>query len=127
MAFLHSSRAKRPRPWRILLALPALLALAGPAAGGGSRPELAARGAEFHQVVPCPATGDVGRPCPGHEIVHIVPLCAGGPHLVSNMEWWPRAKAREKGQHDTQECRKARVAARAHPSHASPGAAGTAP
>lgn len=42
---------------------------------------------KFRKTHACPATGTVDKSCPGFIIDHIVPLCACGPDLPSNMQW----------------------------------------
>lgn len=41
----------------------------------------------FRVENPCPATGDTRGVCPGWHVDHILPLCAGGLDLRSNMQW----------------------------------------
>lgn len=46
--------------------------------------------AAFKRAVPCPdpAVADRSRgACPGFEVDHIVPLCAGGPDAIENLQW----------------------------------------
>ncbi len=41
----------------------------------------------FARTHPCPATGQPIPRCPGYQIDHITPLCAGGPDQPCNMQW----------------------------------------
>ncbi|MCL2829395.1 MAG: HNH endonuclease [Betaproteobacteria bacterium] len=65
----------------------------------------AAAKAEFRRQHPCPATGQKKGKCPGFEIDHIVPLCAGGADRPQNMQWLSKAAHKEKGKKDMQQCR----------------------
>lgn len=56
----------------------------------------------------CPATGRVRGACPGWEVDHITPLCAGGPDHRSNMQWISREDHRFKTLVDVRECRRSR-------------------
>lgn len=42
---------------------------------------------DFQRQNPCPSTGRRSGACPGWVKDHVVPLCAGGPDAVSNMQW----------------------------------------
>lgn len=42
---------------------------------------------KFRNAVPCPATGEIRKPCPGYVIDHKYPLCAGGLDTTENMMW----------------------------------------
>lgn len=64
-----------------------------------------ARRAEFVRTVPCPETGVTRGPCPGWQVDHVVPLCAGGADRPDNMQWLPAADHKEKTRHDVRYCR----------------------
>ncbi|KRC36419.1 HNH endonuclease [Acidovorax sp. Root219] len=64
----------------------------------------------FRSEHPCPATGRARGACPGWQVDHIVPLCAGGADHPSNMQWISREDHAWKTFIDTRECRKARRA-----------------
>lgn len=59
----------------------------------------------FKKAHPCPATGRHYGPCPGWIIDHIVPLCAGGPDRVSNLQWQTTADAKIKDRTERRLCR----------------------
>jgi len=60
---------------------------------------------EFQRDNPCPRTGATRGRCPGHDIDHIQPLCAGGPDTPENMQWLTLEQHREKTRRDVFECR----------------------
>ena len=62
----------------------------------------------FMLTTPCPSTGEVEKPCPGYEIDHPLPLCAGGSHSRENMRWLRKEEAREKARRDMEMCRRMR-------------------
>lgn len=41
----------------------------------------------FKRHNPCPATGERRGACPGYQLDHVMPLCAGGADKVENMQW----------------------------------------
>lgn len=43
--------------------------------------------AEFQRQHPCPVTQSTKGACPGYIKDHILPLCAGGPDVPSNVKW----------------------------------------
>lgn len=43
--------------------------------------------ADFQRLHPCPSTGKPAGACPGWVRDHRVPLCAGGPDAVENLQW----------------------------------------
>jgi hypothetical protein len=64
--------------------------------------------AAFKRENPCPANGKRRGPCPDHVVDHIIPLCASGPDLPSNMQWQTRAAAKLKDREEKQQCAKKR-------------------
>lgn len=62
----------------------------------------------FKRANPCPATSLRQGACPGWEVDHVVPLCAGGPDDPSNMQWISKEDHRFKTLVDVRECRKLR-------------------
>lgn len=62
----------------------------------------------FRAENPCPATSRRSGPCPGWEVDHIRPLCAGGLDKPSNMQWIRKDDHRFKTHVDVRECRKLR-------------------
>ncbi|NDY89713.1 HNH endonuclease signature motif containing protein [Ideonella livida] len=64
--------------------------------------------ATFRASSACPATGlHTGR-CPGWEVDHVVPLCAGGPDTPENMQWLYVDDHRFKTKIDVRTCRLAK-------------------
>ena len=78
----------------LCLALPSL-------AAERSRSERAA----FVREVPCPVTGVTRGACPGYEVDHIVPLCAGGADRPDNMQWLDVYDHKAKTRVDVRQCR----------------------
>lgn len=62
----------------------------------------------FRQLHPCPATGQHRGRCPGWEVDHVIPLCAGGPDKPSNMQWIRKDDHRFKTLVDVRECGRSR-------------------
>lgn len=62
----------------------------------------------FRVEHPCPATGQHRGACPGWQVDHIMPLCAGGADRPSNMHWLRTDDHRFKTLVDVRECRRAR-------------------
>lgn len=62
----------------------------------------------FRNENPCPATGLKRGACPGFEVDHATPLCAGGADHPSNMQWISKEDHRFKTLVDVRECRKSR-------------------
>jgi hypothetical protein len=85
------------------LALIAALAACELAAG---TPRSAAERLAFVRENPCPPTGQRRGACPGWEVDHIQPLCAGGPDHRSNMHWLSKEDHRFKTLVDVRECRR---------------------
>lgn len=82
-------------------ALAALLLLASCAIHARS----AAQVYRFKQMEPCPATGQSQGPCPGWQVDHITPLCAGGDDKTWNMQWLSVDDHRFKTFVDVKACR----------------------
>lgn len=97
-----------------LLACLALLAVAcsnpppKPPETTPTRRSLSVRDA-FIRANPCPVTGSSARaPCPGWQIDHIVPLCAGGPDELSYLRWLRTEEHARKTTEDRRTCRRSR-------------------
>lgn len=88
---------------RRLLAALCLAAVALPAAARIPRDAGAVRA--FRAVNPCPATGLTRGKCPGWQVDHIKPLCAGGADHPHNMQWIDLADHRFKTFLDVRGCR----------------------
>lgn len=65
----------------------------------------------FKRTTPCPENGKSRGACPGWEIDHINPLCAGGADHRSNMQWIRREDHRLKTLVDVRECRRRKAPA----------------
>ncbi|KRC20241.1 HNH endonuclease [Acidovorax sp. Root219] len=63
--------------------------------------------AEFKRLNPCPVNAARRGPCPGHQVDHIVPLCAGGADHVENLQWLTVQQHSDKTRFDVLLCRKA--------------------
>lgn len=61
---------------------------------------------KFAGIEACPSTGLHKLPCPGWEIDHITPLCAGGEDRYWNMQWLSRVDHAFKTRIDVRECRR---------------------
>ena len=61
--------------------------------------------AEFVRLNPCPANGATRGPCPGFEVDHVQPRCAGGAETIENLQWLPVEAHREKTRRDVAACR----------------------
>lgn len=83
--------------------LPWLLALSVVAADAAPRNR--AERAAFQRENACPATGAARGACPGWEVDHIIPLCAGGPDHRTNMQWLTRHDHKLKTKRDVARCR----------------------
>lgn len=60
---------------------------------------------EFQRLTPCPATGMTYGKCPGWQIDHIEPLCAGGADKVHNLQWLTVQEHKWKTRTDVRVCR----------------------
>lgn len=58
----------------------------------------------FKRLHPCPATGKPVGSCPGYVVDHIVPLCAGGPDHLDNMQWQTHEAAKIKDRQERRLC-----------------------
>lgn len=61
--------------------------------------------ASFMANTPCPINQARSGPCPGYQVDHIEPLCAGGRDHPSNMQWLTIADHQQKTKHDIRRCR----------------------
>ncbi len=61
---------------------------------------------DFQRANPCPATDARRGRCPGHEIDHIQPLCAGGADAVENLQWLTHEEHARKTKRDVAACRR---------------------
>lgn len=61
--------------------------------------------AAYYRANPCPATGKHSGPCPGYQVDHIKPLCAGGRDHPDNMQWISVETHKAKTKIDTAACR----------------------
>lgn len=59
----------------------------------------------FRSKHPCPATQRIDGPCPGYVVDHVIPICAGGPDRLENMQWQSHAQARIKDRIEIRYCR----------------------
>lgn len=59
----------------------------------------------FVRANPCPETGVTRGACPGWEVDHIEPLCAGGVDRPENMQWLQVDEHKVKTKRDVRFCR----------------------
>ncbi|MER2518604.1 MAG: HNH endonuclease signature motif containing protein [Candidatus Accumulibacter phosphatis] len=85
-----------------MVALLVLVCLASACEAGQKRN--AAVAAAFQREIPCPSTGQTRGTCAGWIKDHIVPLCAGGPDTVQNMQWQTVEDAKEKDRRERRQC-----------------------
>lgn len=71
-------------------------------------PRSSAVKSEFRQANPCPATGKTRGACPGWQIDHMHPLCAGGIDHPSNLNWIRTEDHKRKTRQDVKACRAAK-------------------
>lgn len=76
-----------------------------------SLPRSGAEVRAFRATHACPATARHRGPCPGFQVDHTIPLCAGGLDRRENMKWLSVEDHKWKTFVDQRECRKLRVAA----------------
>ncbi len=72
-------------------------------------PRSSAAVTEFKRQNPCPINSARRGPCPGYEVDHIEPLCAGGPDVPANMQWLTRHAHREKTRREVMRCRRMKI------------------
>ena len=72
---------------RLVLGLFVWVALSIPSCQINAAPRSMAEVAAFKRAHPCPATGNARGACPGYQVDHINPLCAGGADKADNMQW----------------------------------------
>ncbi len=87
---------------RVVLAAAAVLA----ATSAESGPRSPAERAAYVRENPCPSTGLRRGACPGWQVDHVVPLCAGGPDERTNMQWIAVDDHKWKTFVDARECRR---------------------
>lgn len=88
-----------------------IVAIAALLIGGYSEAKPTRDGSVIHQfrkANPCPETGKIRGACPGWEIDHKVPLCAGGRDEAGNLQWLRSAEHREKTRKDVRVCAESR-------------------
>ncbi len=61
--------------------------------------------AAFKRESPCPATKKKAGPCPGWQVDHVQPLCAGGKDTVDNLQWLTVQEHKIKTRSDSKACR----------------------
>ena len=88
----------------VLILLAAVLTAASvPAAERSSRVR-----AQFQRERPCPANGATRGNCPGYVADHVIPICAGGPDAIENLQWQRVDDALRKDRLEWAICRKLR-------------------
>lgn len=80
------------------------IALLAPAAGAG-QPRSSSEVRAFRTANPCPATSRTRGACPGWQVDHVQPLCAGGPDKPGNMQWLTVEEHKRKTKRDVMHCR----------------------
>jgi len=96
-----------------LVRLFVLLGVAYVATAYAGQPRSAAERAAFKRENSCPSTGLRRGACPGWQVDHITPLCAGGADHRINMQWILVDDHRFKTLVDVKECRRSRKPAQA--------------
>jgi len=91
--------------YRIAIALAALALLLAAAVGAEAATKRSGKvRMDFVRAHACPATGLNKLPCKGWIIDHIIPLCAGGPDAVRNLQWQTVPDARAKDRIEKRQC-----------------------
>jgi hypothetical protein len=80
-----------------------LLFLCGAAQSENKRS--AAEVSAFKRQSPCPSTQERRSVCPGYQVHHIMPLCAGGADKMENMQWLTVVDHKAKTRQDLRVCR----------------------
>ncbi len=91
--------------WRRSAFLAALLLAT--TAGASERSAAAVLAFKRHNA--CPSTGLYRGKCPGYQVDHIIPLCAGGDDKPPNMQWLSIEAHRAKTRNDVRHCRALRA------------------
>ena len=91
---------------RLAVALAVVLALPAPADARVARNAGVMR--RFSETVPCPATGQVRRSCPGYTRDHFIPLCAGGDDAFENIWFEDMGRAEIKDRFEDRLCARLR-------------------
>lgn len=86
----------------LLVALILTALFVGDALAVGNRSRAVKRA--FAKEHPCPTTEKSIPSCPGYVIDHKIPLCAGGPDAVSNMQWQTLAESYRKDASEREYC-----------------------
>lgn len=60
--------------------------------------------AAFQRLYHCPSTGKPRGPCPGYEVDHREPICAGGADDLLNMQWLSIEAHKAKTREDVRRC-----------------------
>ena len=91
---------------RLAVALAVVLALPTPAGARVARNAGVMR--QFSETVPCPATGQIQRSCPGYTRDHFIPLCAGGDDAFENIWFEDMGRAEIKDRFEDRLCARLR-------------------
>lgn len=89
---------------RLLFALLLAIGTASAAAAPRSKKVLS----DFAKLQKCPSTGLSKYPCPGYQADHVIPICAGGPDRVENLQWTEAKEAAARDRWEKQMCAKLR-------------------
>jgi len=90
----------------VALAVAGLVAASALFPADARTPRSAAERAAFVRQNPCPATGLRRGVCPGWEVDHRQPLCAGGSDHRGNMQWLTVVDHKNKTRLDRFICRR---------------------
>lgn len=91
---------------QILAPLIACLILAAPPPADAVTQRSQAVTREFQRLHPCPSTLRRYGACPGFVKDHIIPLCAGGPDSIANLQWQTIKAAKAKDVEERRQCRR---------------------
>jgi len=81
--------------------LPLIVALLASSRAFASPP---AAEAEFQRLHPCPANDAKEGECPGYAMLHVVPLCLGGPDVAYNLRWQKLSELKQGDAPEAREC-----------------------